>query len=177
MTDADPMVDENIDPGESAQPAEARRKLDRGLLIASFVITAGMALIVWGFFSAITGDEGIDRPVEIESVSPVENAVQVLQQAQVAVDLQFGFEARLVIDGVELATTSIGQLEAKPGQQLELPPTAIFDPGNSVISFTPNPDAEITEFTQGRHDAQVIYWRLEDGPENSSTYRWSFVVV
>ncbi len=154
-----------------------RRRLDRGLLIASFVIAAGMSLIIWGFFTAITGDEGIDRPAEIESVSPVENAVQVLQQERIAVDLEFGYQAVLVIDGIEPETTNIGEFEAEPGQLVTLPPTAIFDPGNSVISFQPSDDAVITEFSQGRHEVQVVYWRIEEGRQNASTYRWSFVVV
>ena len=154
-----------------------RRRADRGLLIASFVIASGLALIVWGFFSAVTGEEGIDRPAEIESVSPVENAIQVLQQERISVDLEFGYQARLIVDGVLLETTNIGELEAEPGQLLALPPTAIFDPGSSVISFQPTENAAITEFTQGRHNARVEYWKIEDGPENASSYNWSFVVV
>lgn len=162
---------------EQMSPAQRRRRPDRGLLGASFVIAAGFALIVWGFFTAITGDEGVDRPLAIESISPVENAVQVLQQERIAVDLQFGYEAVLIVDGIELETTNIGQLEAQRGEQLALPPTAIFDPGNSVISFVPNENAAITELTQGRHTARVIYWRLDEGRENAKSYNWTFVVV
>jgi len=149
---------------------------DKGLFIASFVIACGMMLIIWGFFTAITGTEGVERPDAIEDVSPVENAVQVLQQDRVVVDLQFGYQAELIIDGIRLTTTSIGQLEAAPGQQLEFPATAIFDPGNAIISFQPSDDAAITEFTQGRHEARVEFWRTED-PGNRKSYNWSFVVV
>ena len=162
---------------EQTNPATRRRRPDRGLLTASFVIAAGLALIVWGFFTAITGDEGIERPLAIESVSPVENAVQVLQQERIAVDLEFGHEAVLILDGIELETTNIGELEAQPGEQVALPPTAIFDPGNAVISFIPNENAAITELTQGRHMARVMYWRLDEGRENAKSYNWSFVVV
>lgn len=195
MTDIEPAQDGTVTDGigpdgigpdgtgpESAgpdgrAPAPGRRRPDRGLLIASFVIAAGLLLIIWGFFTALTGTEGVERPPEIESVSPVENAVQVLQQERIAVDLQFGYMAVLVIDGVELETTNIGEVEADPGELITLPPTAIFDPGNAVITFQPNDNAEITEFTQGRHDAQVIYWPIDQGRANASTYRWSFVVV
>ncbi len=162
---------------EQTSTAPRRRRPDRGLLAASFVIAAGLALIVWGFFTAITGDEGVERPLAIESVSPVENAVQVLQQERVAVNLEFGYEAVLILDGIELETTNIGQLEAQPGEQIALPPTAIFDPGNAVISFIPNENAAITELTQGRHTARVVYWRLDEGRENAKSYNWSFVVV
>ncbi len=164
--------------GDSVEERVKRRKRwDRGLLIASFVIAAGTVLIVWGFFTAITGDEGVERPEQIESISPVENAVQVLQQEGVAVDLVFGYEAVLVIDGIELVTTNTGRLEAEPGQQLEFPATAIFDPGNSVISFTPSEDAAITEWTEGRHQARVLYWRIEEGRDSAQSYTWTFDVV
>lgn len=154
-----------------------RRRPDTGLLLASLVIAAGTILIVWGMLAAVTGDDGIDRPDVIEEISPVENSVQVLQQERVIVDFEFGYEAVLIIDGIELETTLIGQVEAEPGQQIAVPPTAIFDPGRAVISFTPSDDAQITEFTQGRHQARVLYWKVEEGRENARSYNWSFVVV
>ncbi|MGK0276865.1 MAG: hypothetical protein ACI9N0_003264 [Ilumatobacter sp.] len=180
MTDIDTSDADQADtvlPADNVNQAPRRRRPDRGLLTASFVIAAGLALIVWGFFTAITGDEGIERPLAIESISPVENAVQVLQQERVAVDLEFGYEAVLILDGIELETTNIGELEAQPGEQIALPPTAIFDPGNAVISFVPNDNAVITELTQGRHTVRVVYWRLDEGRENAKSYNWSFVVV
>lgn len=168
---------QNDSDDDVATTQSSRRRIDRGLIIASFVIASGLALIIWGFTAAITGDEGVDRPDAIESVSPVENAVQVLQQERIAVDLEFGYEARLVVDDIELETVSIAELDAPLGSQVVLPPTAIFDPGNSIISFTPHEDAAITEFTQGRHEVSVIYWLIEDGPDKALSYRWSFVVV
>lgn len=194
MTDLDDVANEELSTStdleagapltgahEQDEPSVAtpnrRARPDRGLLIASFVIACGAALIIWGFFTAITGDEGVDRPTQIESVSPVENAVQVLQQEGVNVDLEFGFEAVLIIDGIELETTNLGGLEAEPGQLLEFPATAIFDPGNSIISFTPGEDAAITEWSEGRHEATVVYWKIEEGRANARSYNWSFEVV
>jgi hypothetical protein len=164
----------------SGQP---RRRLDRGLLIASLAIALGLILIIFGFTTALTGDDGIDRPEAIESIQPVENAVQVLQQERVVVDLEAGYEARLVIDGIELPTTVIGQSDVDPfdqpapGQQVDLPTTAVFDPGNSVISFQPVEGAPIESFTEGLHEVQVIFWRIEDGPDEALSYRWKFNVI
>jgi hypothetical protein len=160
-----------------------KRRLDRGLLFASLVIASGLLLVIFGLTTALTGDDGIDRPGAIESVQPVENAVQVLQQERVIVDLQAGYEARLIVDGIELPTTVIGQTDVDPavqgqaGQQVDLPTTAVFDPGNAVISFQPVEGALIETFTQGIHEARVIYWRIEDGPEQARSYRWTFNVV
>jgi hypothetical protein len=132
-------VDSSTDAGTS--PSRPKRRIDRGLLLASLAIATGVILVVFALTSARTGDDGIDRPDAIESVQPVENAVQVLQQERVVVDLEPGYEARLVIDGIELPTTVIGESDVDPfeqpapGEQIDLPTTAVFDPGNNVISF------------------------------------------
>jgi hypothetical protein len=154
-----------------------RRRIDRGLLLASLVIAGGVTLIVWGFFTARTGDDGIDRPEAIEELSPVENAVQVLQQESVRVDLQFGYDAVLVIDDIELPTTVLNEIETEPGAQIDLPPMAIFDMATGVISFQPSDGAPIEEFTEGLHEAKVIYWKAVDGRDSARTYRWHFTVI
>jgi hypothetical protein len=174
--------DESPERGSGAGTGR-RRRVDRGLLGASLVIAVGLLLIIFGVTTALTGDDGIDRPEAIESVQPVENAIQVLQQDQIIVDLQPGYEARLVVDGIELPTTVIGQSEvdpgvqAEPGQQVDLPTTAVFDPGNAVISFQPVEGALIESFSEGEHEVTVFYWRIEDGPEQARAYTWTFNVV
>jgi hypothetical protein len=151
--------------------------------MASLAIAVGLVLVIFGLTTALTGDDGIDRPDQIESVQPVENAVQVLRQERVVVDLESGYEARLVIDGIELPTSVIGQSDVdpfeqpQPGQQVDLPTTAVFDPGNAVISFQPVEGALIESFTEGLHEVQVIFWRIEDGPEQARSYRWEFNVI
>lgn len=173
-TDTGPAVD---------QPKRRKRKLDRGLLLASLVIASGLALIVFGFTTALTGDDGVDRPEAIESVRPNEGAVQVLQQDRIVVDLQAGYEARLVVDGIDIPTARIGETDvdpsqaAEPGQQVELPTTAVYDPGNATISFQPVEGAVIESFSQGLHEVTVVYWLIEDGPEQARLYSWEFEVV
>ncbi len=162
---------------DAAAPAARRRRPDIGLLVASLVIACGAVLIVWGMTDALTGDDGVDRPVEIESVAPVENAVQVLQQEGVAVDFEYGYEGKLLIDGVELPITQLGQIDVEPGQMIELPPTAVFDPGNAVLSFQPVEGALIESFTEGRHEAQVIFWNTAEGEDTARSYRWTFNVI
>jgi hypothetical protein len=170
-----------------AEPADVeprpKRRFDRGLFIASLVIACGLALIIFGLTSALTGTDGVDRPEAIESVQPVENAVQVLRQDQIIVDLVAGYEARLVVDGVEIPTTVIGQsdvdpnVQAQPGQQIDVPTTAVFDPGNAVISFQPVEGAVIETFTQGTHEATVYFWKIQEGPDQASSYSWTFEVI
>jgi hypothetical protein len=175
--------DHETHPAPDAPAERPARRFDRGLLIASLVIAFGLVLVIFALTTALTGNDGIDRPEAIESLQPVENAVQVLQQERVVVDLMAGYEARLVIDGIELPTSIIGQSDVDPfeqpppGQQVDLPTTAVFDPGNAVISFQPVEGALIESFTQGIHEVRVIYWRIEDGPEQALSYRWEFNVI
>lgn len=154
-----------------------RRRFDRGLLIASLVIASGGALIVWGFSDALTGTEGIDRPAAIESLDPVENAIQVLSQQGIVVDFEYGYEARLFVDDVELPITLLGQVEVAPGQQISLPPTAVFDPGSAVLSFQPVDGALIESFSEGSHTAKVLFWKTLEGPDTARSYSWTFNVL
>ena len=179
----DTAVEQQLDVEPADTEPRPKRRFDRGLFIASLVIACGLALIIFGLTSAMTGTDGIDRPEAIESVQPVENAVQVLRQDQIIVDLVAGYEARLVVDGIELPTTVIGQsdvdpnVQAQPGQQIDVPTTAVFDPGNAVISFQPVEGALIETFTEGTHEATVYFWKIEEGPEEASSYSWTFEVI
>ncbi len=174
-----PVVPEN---GAEVNAGPKRRKLDWGLIAACLVIAGGLVAIGWGVSSAITGSDGIDRPDAIEDLAPVENAQQAFQQEQIMVDLQFGYDAVLVVDGIELPTERIGQFSgdlspANAGAQVSAPPTAVFDPGNSIITFRPSDKALIESYSEGRHAVQVIFWKTDEGRENARSYRWSFDVV
>ncbi len=176
------MSDTALKSGDASATTSPRRRIDWGLFIACLVIAVSLVAIVWGVMSAVTGSDGIDRPDAIEDLAPVENAQQAFQQEQIMVDLQFGYEAALVVDGIELPTSRLGEFSGdltpdNAGAQVSTPPTAVFDPGNSIITFRPSDDALIASFSEGRHAVQVIYWKTEDGRENARSYRWSFNVV
>jgi hypothetical protein len=66
--------------------------------------------------------------------------------------------------------------QVAPGAQIDLPPTAIFDVGNYIISYLPQPGAPIAELTQGEHTGSVRYWPIKDGENASRTYSWTFFV-
>lgn len=172
-----------LDESATAVGRRPRRGFDRGLFIASFVIACGLVLIIWGMTSAMTGNDGINRPDEIESVQPVENALQVLQQERIVVDLAPGFQGRLEIDGIALPTEIIGQTvvdpgaQPAPGAQVDLPTTAIYDPGNNIVSFQPVDGALVETLTPGLHEARIVFWDLKDGPDAARSYRWKFTVI
>lgn len=155
------------------------RPIDPVRLLTSIGIAAGLALIGFGFAGGITGEDARSFPTAIERMSPADGD-RVLRQSQVIVDFAEGYEATLSIDGIELPVTRLDELttggvQPAPGAQVELPPTAVFDPGNNVISFQPQPGAPIAEFSQGEHIASVRYWRILEGPGRARTFQWRFV--
>src|SRR4029453_2077516 len=100
----------------------------RRLLVCSFVIAAGLVLVILGFQSSITGRKALALPPTIEDIDPVRGAVRVPAQTEVFVDLLPGYTGILVIDGVELQTVDPNDLtgptdastpvQIVPGQQV-----------------------------------------------------------
>jgi hypothetical protein len=157
----------------------ARRKLDWKMLLASLGIAAGLVLVAVGVSASVTGREEQKLPDAIEEITPIRGATQAPQQTTVFVDLQEGYMAELVIDDVLLETVSLADLGVlgEPGQQVTLPPKAIFEPGNFTISYTPVEDGPIEKFSPGQHTATVRYWRAVEGPTKARSYTWTFYVV
>jgi hypothetical protein len=157
-----------------------RRRLDPKLLAASLAIAVGLVLIGVALVQSVTGEEAADLPAAIESVTPVPAAVQVPQQSQVIVDLESGYEGRLVVDDVALDTVRLDELvsiDVEPGEQVDVPPGAVFEPGNATLTYTPADGAPVERFTPGSHLVRVIYWLSEEGPARARSYSWSFVAV
>jgi hypothetical protein len=157
------------------------KRIDKVTLALSLVIAIGLVLIGRGLAVSLTGDDRANLPDTIESVEPFPEAVQVLSQTRVFVDLDAGYTGVLVIDGVELPTINIDdideQFSAEPGQQIDLPATTIFEPGNYTLTFTPSDDALVKKFDVGLHRAQVIYWKITEGRQRPRSYSWTFTVV
>jgi hypothetical protein len=158
------------------------RKINLERLLVSLAFAAGVTLIVLGVLWSRTGRDALHYPDEIESTAPAPNDRQVLRETSVQVQLLKGYGANLAIDGVALPTTDLDEYlsgvgSPEPGQQIALPPTAIYDPANATISFQPSDDAPITEFRQGMHVATVTFWKLIDGPDRAQSFTWQFEVL
>ena len=151
------------------------RRPNLKLLLASFVIALCIVAIGFALSLAVTGNEGAHLPKYIERIEPVAGATQTPAQASVLVDLVAGYEGVLVIDGLELETVNLGELRdaTTPGQQVTLPPTTVYEPGNATLTFDPSPDSSISSFSQGQHTVQVIYWETVEGRGSARVYTWS----
>jgi hypothetical protein len=164
----------------SAVTARRRRRIDPRLLVASLAIALGLVLIGYALVRSVSGDEAVDLPEAIEGVTPVPSAIQVPQQSQVVADLEAGYEGRLIVDDVALATVrldELGSVDVEPGEQIDVPPGALFEPGNATLTFAPGEGAPIERFAPGNHTVTVIYWRAVEGPERARSYTWSFSAV
>jgi hypothetical protein len=162
-------------------PTPGRRPFDWKLWIASLPIAVGVLLIAYGVNTAITGDDVAKLPNQIESISPVPDAVQVLAQTNIVVDLEEGYEGRLTIDDVEFETQRLEDFNqsnnADPGTQIDIPAGVLFEGGNNTLTFTPGPDIAITKFTEGNHTVRVVYWRTLVGEQEARSYTWTFNVI
>ena len=157
-----------------------RRRPNRELLLISAAAGVGLFLVIAGFLSATTGRDLLEYPEAIIDISPAPNDRQVLSQTEISVDLQDGYEAVIVLDGIEIPTSRLEDIAGglpEPGQQIDLPPTAIYDQGNSLIRFEPRDGAVIESYSVGRHQVTVIFWKIEDGRNTARSYSWSFEVL
>jgi hypothetical protein len=157
-----------------------RARLDKPMVLVLLLLGVGALLVVRGLLVGITGEERSDLPVSIESVDPVPEAVQVPNQTSVFVDLVTGYTGVFVIDDIEIETMNIddlGRVDVEPGEQIELPPITIFEPGNATLTFTPGAAAPIAEFVDGEHTVELVYWRVEDGRQRARSFTWTFNVV
>lgn len=153
------------------------RRVKWQMLLASLVIAACVVGIFTALGIAITGREALGLPAVIEGIEPVRGARQVPAQTQVIVDLEPGYTGVLIIDGLELETVNVEDVQsATPGKQVTLPATTIYEPGNATLTFNPSENADITGFSQGEHVVQVIYWKLLDGRTTARSFTWTFEV-
>ena len=166
---------------EPAAGTGRRRRIDKQLVVVSVIVAIGLALVARGLAVGITGDDRANLPDQVQDVDPVPEAVQVLSQTRVFVDLEFGYTGVLVIDGTEIPTVNVDELaqqqNLQPGQQIDLPPETVYEPGNATLTFLPSDEALITEFVSGVHRAQVIFWKVDEGRQRPRSYTWTFNVV
>ena len=154
-------------------------KGDRSVLVVAGIAALGFLLVIRGVLSGVTGDDRIQLPDAIEDINPVPDAVQVLSQSSVFVDLAPGYTGEFIIDGQEIETINVdevGTIAVEPGQQVDLPPVTIYEPGNATLTFAPSSGAAIEEFSEGDHRVVLRYWLIEDGPARASSFSWSFNV-
>lgn len=157
--------------------ARPRRRIDKGLLVASLVLALGVTLIAVAFATATTGRDALGLPEAIDRIDP-EMGDEVLRQSSVVADLAAGYEGRLIIDKreLEVQTITVDQ-EVEPGQTVNQGVLVTrFDPGSGTLTYQPQEGAPIESFATGTHEVTVIYWKAID-PTNARSFTWQFKVT
>ena len=141
----------------------------------SVVIAAALALIVWGFASAETGDDAVEiTDPAIERVLPMPNAL-VLRQSQVGADLAPGYRGVLIIDGQEIPTQD-AQAPGAANSDVAVNYDAVFDLAQNTVLFLPREGATIEQFAPGDHQTTVVYWKIDETRDQAKTFAWKFKV-
>ena len=155
------------------QPPRKSRDVHR--IIGAVVIGVALALIIWGFASAQSGDKAvrINDPA-IERVLPQPGEI-VLRQSQVGVDLAPGYRGVLIIDGQEIPTTDV-PTGSNPDPNAKGNLDAQFDPTQNTVLFVPKKGATIEEFTPGEHRITAVYWREVASRDQAVSFSWTFKV-
>jgi hypothetical protein len=133
----------------------------RSALARSIVLSVIVAVAVAGLVYVATEPSGDDEPPlpsAVEAVSP-EAGAQNLRQTTIAADLAPGYTGYLLMDGVEV-----------PRDDLQ-----VVDALNQVI-LRPTEDSDYRVLRPGPHCATVVYRKIGDRLDESSSYRWCFSV-
>jgi len=153
----------------------ARHLLDVRRLGVSVLIAAALALIIYGFASAETGDDAVEiTDPAIERVLPMPNAL-VLRQSQVGADLAPGYRGVLIIDGQEIPTQD-AQAPGAANSDATVNYDAVFDLAQNTVLFLPREGATIEQFAPGDHQTTVVYWKIDETRDQAKTFAWKFKV-
>lgn len=131
-------------------------------LVRLAVLLAALGCLV-GMGWALTLHQEAKAPddIAIERVTPPPASEAVPGQTPVIIDLAFGFNLELAIDGEPVPPAQIVEVESL-GQ----------------FTFAPGPGKFTERFTNGQHIAQIVYWpKTGDRTTGASIYQWTFRVV
>ncbi len=153
------MTDAGSPPPPSAAPPPrpARRFQPRHAAYAvliSIVLIAGYALVQLASDPSTNVAGG-----SIERLIPAPDS-KILQQDQIGIDLEPGYEAELAVNGTPLPLDEL--LVVAPLSQ---------------VFFQPGPGKAIEFWPAGRNCIVATFWRTETGPAQSSSTSWCFSVV
>jgi len=118
----------------------------------------GVAAILLALVLADTDDNDVSVTgnAAVDELIPPRNA-QVLSQENVGIDLAFGYDARLTVNGVQIPREQIRHL-----------------PNINRFTFRPDQGKVIESLRAEQNCAQVSYWRQEVGPSDADTISWCF---
>ncbi len=135
------------------------RDIARKLIITLIIVGALVGLFYTGRW-AVTGPDSTSGslPDSVERLIPASGS-EVLRQSQVGLDVADGFDAYLVVNGVEIRTAEDGLIK---------------DLGTGLILFQPGPDTPIESLNQGTNSVIAFVFDQTDGPTVAQPVSWRF---
>ena len=152
------------------------RRYNTRLLVCSFLLALGVVVVSLGVLRGLTGAARENLPALVESVDPLPDSQTVPDQTRIFVDLQAGYTGVLIVDGLELKTVNLSELQVIPGQQAGTALTTVYEEGNATLTFQPTSGAPIESLTQGVHTVKVLYWKVTEDRSSARAYSWTFTV-
>lgn len=109
---------------------------------------------------AVTGfdDASESLPDSVDRLIPSSGA-EVLRQSPVGIDVADGFDAYLVINGVEIRSADDGLIK---------------DLGTGLIQFQPGEDRPIEELNANQNCMTAFVFDQLEGPESAQPVSWCF---
>jgi hypothetical protein len=132
------------------------RRVVVGLLLAA---AAGLVVVIAN--NAVTGSDSVSstRPASIDRLIPASGS-QILRQGQVGVDLAPGYDAYLIVNGVEIRNQAS---EDDPDGL-----TKSLTPEGYTITYAPGPGRRVESLLPDVNRVTAMVWRQEDGPSSAS---------
>ena len=146
--------------------------------LASLVIALGARADRVRAGPPVTGDEVTNLPsgVEEHHARPSTPCRSPSRPTSI-VDLADGYEGRLIIDGIALPTIrqdEIGTIDVEPGEQVDVPPGVVFEPGNATLTFTPGDEQADRQLRRRRAHREGHLLEDHRGRGRARSYTWTF---
>ena len=133
----------------------------RQRIVISILLAAAVVGIVFAFqWAEEPEDAVVHRDSRVTNTFPNDGDT-ILRQDTISADVAFPYTGVLILDGIEIPEPQLKSVQV----------------GNRTrLAYTPGPDS-ITGFLRaGRHNAEVLFWRPEDGRDKASRFPWQFTV-
>jgi hypothetical protein len=141
------------------RPRVGPRDIARKLIITLVIVGALVGLFYTGRW-AVTGPDSTSGslPDSVERLIPASGS-EVLRQSQVGLDVADGFDAYLVVNGVEIRTAEDGLIK---------------DLGTGLILFQPGPETPVEALNQGTNSVVAYVFDQTEGPTVAQPVSWRF---
>ncbi len=163
MDDEVSATDAPAGPATTSSPAAAPTPpptpLAQRLAIAGLLLVGLVGLVVTGVL-ATTGNDSTSSaaPDSVDRLVPASGA-EVLTQATVGIDVAAGYDAYLIINGVEIRSAADGLSK---------------DLGTGRVEFTPGEGKPVTALQPEQNCVVAIVWKQSEGPDRSEPVSWCF---